>query len=451
MNPATPTDLVARDALPLPVRLWPLAGWGLFLLAALPSFRWYLHRIADQSDEPLGLLTLLVFTGLVWTRRRDIRWTPWPLIGGSVLLLAWTWAGNSAYPMIMAAGVLAVLLSSMQLREGKSGLAALLLLSLPLMASLDFYAGSPMRLAAAEMARGTLSMLGLSVTRAGTLLMDGDRIVGVDPPCSGVRMLWTTWFVAATLASLRRLHLPGTLTLLAVATLLVTAGNGLRATVLYFPESGRSHWPHLAHEGVGLACQALVLAGVYLVAGQVSLGKSPTRRVGNFAWMVTVASFSIALGLLWHLIPSDRSHSHSLTWPATWDGIPLHPVPLSEREARFTQSFPGQVGRFHCGEAELILRHVTQATRLLHSSADCLRASGYEIRPQPAWQDIDGRVWGCYEARHRGQSYRVRERITNPSQSRCHTDVSSWYWSAVWNPDSGPWLAMTVIETIPSR
>jgi exosortase/archaeosortase family protein len=451
VNPASPTDLVTRDALPLPVRLWPLAGWGLFLLAAFPSCRWYFHRISDQSDEPLGLLALLVFTGLVWTRRQEIEWRPTLLIRGSGLLLAWTWAGNSAYPMVMAAGVLAVLLSSMQLREGRSGLAALLLLSLPLMASLDFYAGSPMRLAAAEMARVTLSTIGLPVTRAGTLLMDGDRIVGVDPPCSGVRMLWTTWFVAATLASLRRLRLPGTLALLVVATFLVTAGNGLRATLLYFPESGPTPWPHMAHEGVGLACQALVLAGVYLVAGQASGANRvpPTHR--NFTWMAATAPFLVALGLLWHFLPSERSQSNTFVWPATWDGVPLHSVPLSERESRFAQSFPGQVGRFQCGEAEVILRHVTQATRLLHSSADCLRASGYEIRSQPAWQDIDGRVWGCYEARHRGQSYRVRERITNSSQSQCHTDVSSWYWSAFWNPETGPWLAMTVIETIPSR
>lgn len=451
MNPASPTDLVARDALPLPVRLWPLAGWGLFLLAALPSCRWYLHRISDQSDEPLGLVALLVFTGLVWTRRREIGWTPWPLVGGSGMLLAWTWAGPSAYPMVMAAGVVAVLLSSMQLREGKSGLAVLQLLSLPLMASLDFYAGSPMRLAAAEIARGTLSSIGLPVTRAGTLLMDGDRIVGVDPPCSGVRMLWTTWFVAATLASLRRTRLPGTLILLAIATALVIAGNGLRATVLYFPESGRTHWPHLAHEGVGLACQALVLAGVYLVAGRAGRGKRPPRPRGNLVWMVAMAPLLVALGLLWHFVPSDRTPSAAFVWPATWDGVPLHPLPLSEREVRFSQAFPGQVGRFHCGEAEVILRHVTQATRLLHSSADCLRASGYEVRPQRAWQDIDGRVWSCYEARYRGQSYRVRERITNPSQSKCHTDVSSWYWSAFGNPESGPWLATTVIETIPSR
>lgn len=451
MNPASPTDLVVRDALPLPVRLWPLAGWGLFLLAALPSCRWYLHRISDQSDEPLGLLALLVFTGLVWTRRRDIQWDSSLLIRGSGLLLAWTWAGNFTYPMVMAAGVLAVLLSSMQLREGKSGLAALLLLSLPLMASLDFYAGSPMRLAAAEIARVTLSTLGLAVTRAGTLLMDGDRIVGVDPPCSGVRMLWTTWLVAATLASLRRLRLPGTLMLVAAATILVTAGNSLRATILFFPESGRAHWPQVAHEGVGLACQALVLTGVYFMAGRIGDGYRTGRPSHSHAWMAALAPCFIALALLWHFLPSPPSHSQAFVWPATWDGVPLRPVELSEREVQFARSFPGQLGRFQCGEAEMILRHVTQPTRLLHSSADCLRASGYEVHPKPAWQDVDGRVWGCYEARHRGQSYRVRERITNSSQSHRHTDVSSWYWSAVWNPESGPWLAVTMIETIPSR
>jgi hypothetical protein len=39
----------------------------------------------------------------------------------------------------------------------------------------------------------------------------------------------------------------------------------------------------------------------------------------------------------------------------------------------------------------------------------------------------------------------VREQIRD-AHGRTWSDVSAWYWSAVWNPDAGPWFATTVFE-----
>ena len=74
-------------------------------------------------------------------------------------------------------------------------------MSLPLVASLDFFAGYPLRLAAAELGRGMLWFVGIEAERNGVLLVHCGRLVGIDPPCAGVRMLWTACFLAAVLAA----------------------------------------------------------------------------------------------------------------------------------------------------------------------------------------------------------------------------------------------------------
>src|SRR5262244_3280163 len=68
-------------------------------------------------------------------------------------------------------------------------------------------------------------------------------------------------------------------------------------------------------------------------------------------------------------------------WPTHYEGRALVELPLTPREATFTQDFPGRVGRFSDGQREIIIRWVGAPTRLLHSAADCFRGSGYAITP----------------------------------------------------------------------
>jgi hypothetical protein len=62
-------------------------------------------------------------------------------------------------------------------------------------------------------------------------------------------------------------------------------------------------------------------------------------------------------------------------WPTHYDGRALTELPLTPREAGFTQDFPGRVGRFSDGQREIIIRWVGAPTRRLHPAADCFRGA----------------------------------------------------------------------------
>jgi hypothetical protein len=132
-------------------------------------------------------------------------------------------------------------------------------------------------------------------------------------------------------------------------------------------------------------------------------------------------------------------------WPSEIDGRSLFPLPLSAGNARFASDFPGKIQESTDGERDYILRWVTAPTRMLHSSADCLRGSGYTITPGPVWRDPAGIHWSTFLAHRENRSLRVRERISD--QAGHHwTDLSSWYWSAIMQKSTAPWLAVTVVE-----
>jgi hypothetical protein len=132
-------------------------------------------------------------------------------------------------------------------------------------------------------------------------------------------------------------------------------------------------------------------------------------------------------------------------WPAEFEGRALSELPLSEREARFAEGFPGRIGRFTDGSREVIIRWVEEPTRKLHPAADCFDGVGYEVRPMPAQVDEGGALWGRFEAVRDGERVVVRERVFEvPTGGAGSADVSEWYWAAVLGRTSGPWWAVTV-------
>jgi hypothetical protein len=136
----------------------------------------------------------------------------------------------------------------------------------------------------------------------------------------------------------------------------------------------------------------------------------------------------------------------AVTWPATFEGRPLTPLPLGERDQRFARDFPGSVARFHDGQRELILRHIAEPTRRLHPASDCLRAVGFAIEPLPARRAPDGSAWGCVAAaRGAAERLTVCEQIRD-ARGRTWPDASSWYWAALTRGSDGPWWSSTVVE-----
>ena len=132
-------------------------------------------------------------------------------------------------------------------------------------------------------------------------------------------------------------------------------------------------------------------------------------------------------------------------WPAELVATDWRPVPLAEREARFARDFPGRIGVFATRDGRtVIVRQITRPTRKLHPAGDCLRAVGYTIEPRPIFVAVDGVEWGALRATRGNEELRVRERLVG-ADGRRWTDVSAWYWAAVFGGAAGPWWAVTEI------
>lgn len=146
--------------------------------------------------------------------------------------------------------------------------------------------------------------------------------------------------------------------------------------------------------------------------------------------------------------PSQRDNGEAAAfpgWPTHFEGRALTQLPLTPREERFGDDFPGRIARFTDGRRELVVRFVTTATRKLHPASDCFAGIGYRVRPLPLRVDEAGARWGSFTAERGGERLRVSERIYSEA-GRSWEDVSAWYWAAIGGDAAGPWWAVTVAE-----
>ena len=257
----------------------PAAGWLALQAAALtPTWTWMARRMVDGSDDPLGLLALITLGALVWTLRRELRAAP--RLGWLALAMTGTVAatllrgGIGSLPALppLAAGLLAVLALACGLvaflprRVPVLPVAGLAVLALPLLSSLQFYAGYPLRVITAGASRWLLAP-GFTVVREGSSLMVDGRLVIVDAPCSGVQMVWLGYFTACAVALWARRGDRGFLSRLPSVGVLVLIGNIVRNSVLIAFEGAGRPLESWAHEGLGLVILALVCAGISIVMG----------------------------------------------------------------------------------------------------------------------------------------------------------------------------------------
>lgn len=148
--------------------------------------------------------------------------------------------------------------------------------------------------------------------------------------------------------------------------------------------------------------------------------------------------------------PKLAINAKSPAFPTEFEGKLLEQLPLTAREEMFQADFPGKVARFSDGRREIIVRFVTEATRKLHPATDCFVATGYKTKPLPMKIDGDGKRWSCFAAVKNSDSnkdsLRVCERISTTDEAQSWTDVSAWYWSALF-AENGEWWAITTAET----
>ena len=379
----------------------------------------------------------------------------------------------------------------------------LLLLSLPVAPSLQFVFGYPLRALAAKAA--TL-LLPATVKAVGCGIGDGRVEVFVDAPCAGAGMLISALFLAAGVSLVCRLNWWRTGVMLVFGVACALSANSVRAAILYLGNAGLILFPlHRYEEATGLFCftaNALILvalavflskSGLKMRADAVdlstrsnllpdvditpknaALGPPPTSLTAKSLAIKAAHGLSCAVFILFLQATVHGSTPvmllEEIVWPKSWGGNAIVPCEQSPEMMKFWSGFPGAYHEFtvvSSGAAEksgaavperIVMRLVTQPTRLLHPAQDCFRGSGFSITPLPAYLDQNNRLWSGFIAEKNGRKRVVRqcviavggfdlERAEEAVAARVWPDVSSWYWDVA-RPGSGiaPLaLAVTVI------
>ncbi|MFN4151291.1 MAG: archaeosortase/exosortase family protein, partial [Candidatus Sericytochromatia bacterium] len=114
----------------------------------------------------------------------------------------------------------------------------LLLLSLPILTSFQFFVGYPLRVLVTKLSAILLKLSGLNVLQEATCLTLDKNSVCVDAPCSGIQMLLTGFFLCFIFSFVKKLNNIQTILLLVTNILIVIFVNIFRATALFYTESG---------------------------------------------------------------------------------------------------------------------------------------------------------------------------------------------------------------------
>ncbi len=446
------------------------------ILAFWPVWRWYFERYADRSDEPVGILALVTVMLLVWSRQ-ERRSSALYLAGvlGATLITAvycilWAWEPQAVQALFAILAIAFVVVSFPMAPRLIAGDLILLSLSLPVIATLNFYLGFPLRVCVAAVASGLLQIAGFPVELSGVELKWAEYLVQVDAPCGGIKLLWFCSYVAAVLASACRLRVFGTVLLVAVAVPAALIGNVMRVTALFFLETGvlgipadsvMAEWFHQATGLVSFLATAtlIVLVAQRLktrwvvafnrVAGHPAVQYLPVRKSEQMAWGMLFLTCLVA-GIL--PLISIRPEANPVKtvvfpgWPEYFEGRKLKPIRQSEEAVRFQSGFPGAVAVFDAEGQRVILRWVTRETRQVHPSSDCYRALGYDIKWLPAFIGKAQERWNCFAATRERDRLFVRECVFDCHFASVCSDVSAWYWSAVTHKTNPPWWVVTIVE-----
>ncbi|HSB22395.1 MAG TPA: exosortase Q [Burkholderiaceae bacterium] len=255
-----------------PVRLRAPHWLALHALALWPHGAYVAQRAVDGSDDPLGVVALIAALALVASQHARLRLSPqlpWLAAAAALALLAngaW-WAGVPALASaLVAAGSLAcALLAWWPRQQARAPLLGLVLLTLPWLATLQFYLGWPLRVLTAQLSAWGLQLAGFAAERSGASMVVAGRLVIVDAPCSGVQMAWFAYFTVCVGAAAAGLPDRDFIRRAPLVGLVVLAGNVVRNSVLVALESRATALAPPWHEAIGLVVLGAVCAAVWLL------------------------------------------------------------------------------------------------------------------------------------------------------------------------------------------
>ncbi len=238
-----------------------------FQIAAFWSvWQWYITRLMASSEERWGLLALVVAVLFIVKRNASVD-ANGSLLLPAILMLFYVCAYPFAPPLARACLAMTILGCTLsRLRFGTHahpGIIGLLLLSLPVIPSLQFYGGYPLRVLVAKVAAPMLRLNGFAVVQEGTCLNWMGQLIWVDAPCSGVRMLWTGLFLACALICAYGLRFWKASVVILASFVLIIIGNIMRAVALFYTEAGILPLPAWTHEAIGVVM--FVFTGILIL------------------------------------------------------------------------------------------------------------------------------------------------------------------------------------------
>jgi len=256
----------------------PLLVCALVVAATWDAWRWYVERIWASPEEAAALTLTIVFLGVLAAVRRPLppprSRAAMPLATIAILLAAYA-ASYAFLPAIMRAALaIAATLFCLHVAvlTGRPPVAfwGLVALALPVLPSLQFTLGYPMRIVSAALSVAALQAQGLVVARQGTFLVWRGEMVQFDAPCSGVNMLWAGLLLTLMGCVLLRLSAPRVVLAVALSVTLAIAGNALRASSLFYLEAGLvADAPGWWHEATGIVAFVLSAAVTLWLLGRL--------------------------------------------------------------------------------------------------------------------------------------------------------------------------------------
>jgi len=242
---------------------------GIQLIAFWEVWRWYVSRAVYSWDQPWGVLALVAAIVFLIVSKE-----PWParepsLLLPALLIFVYVATYSSFIPLARAGlAFTALAMTTSSLRFGRlfhPGLFGLFYLSLPTIPTLQFFGGYPLRVVVAELTAPILRLAGFAVEPEGTCLNWAGKLIWIDAPCSGIKMVWVGLLLTFVVLCLHELPLLKTLLLLPMVVLVIMGANVFRAVALFYLEAGVLSMPSWGHEYTGIVAFALEAAGIIAI------------------------------------------------------------------------------------------------------------------------------------------------------------------------------------------
>lgn len=240
--------------------------FSLQLLAFWPVWGWYIARLTDSSDSIWALVALTTVVALLFVKNETVVQTRSAMIVPLVFISLYAVTYHLFPPLARATIAMTAIGVTISLLRFKRvfhlGVLGLVYLSLPVIPSLQFYGGYPLRVFIASVTAPILRLGGFAVVQEGTCLNWAGQLIWIDAPCSGVRMLWVGLYLVFTLSSLYDARVLRTLLLLGAAFVLILAGNIFRAVALFYLEAHIFQTVKWGHEFIGFMAFVSVAIGI---------------------------------------------------------------------------------------------------------------------------------------------------------------------------------------------